>query len=170
MRLVELIKGSILAGALVVCVTRFAVALPFNTDMYTGTLKTGDMMRPQAKDTVPLGSLAWRVENREAALALENPQSKDPISTLNGQRLFAVNCSPCHGKYNAQGKHTPGAVASMVPGPDISADFYKDRTDGNLFGTIHFGGMALMPAYGWKLSITEHWDLVNYIRHIQGKN
>jgi hypothetical protein len=47
---------------------------------------------------------------------------------------------------------------------------YKDRTDGYIFGAIHYGSYStLMPAYGWKFSIEEHWDMVNYIRKMQSE-
>lgn len=146
-----------------------AVALPFNQDLVSGQINVGHVMRPKAPNTVPLGSLDSYVPSREVALTWENPIKGDRMSTLNGKRLFEVNCSPCHGKYE-DGKHTPGAVSNVVPGPDISLDMYKVKPDGHFFGYIHFGGMAIMPAYGWKLSTTEHWDIVNYVRHVQGVN
>lgn len=48
-------------------------------------------------------------------------------------------------------------------------DMYKARTDGSIYATIHFG-IRLMPGHGWKLSPTEHWDIVNYVRSAQGIN
>lgn len=144
-----------------------AQALPFNTDMYHSQPITGDIMRPKAKESVPMGSLDRRVESKEEAAKLENPSKADPLSAANGERLFAVNCSPCHGNF-ADGKQiSVGPVARFMPGPDLTAQMYKDRTDGFFYGTIHFGGMALMPGYGYKLSPQEHWDIVNYIRKFQ---
>lgn len=163
-------RNVLAAAAALVCIgVSSAVALPFNQDMVSGQINVGQVMRPKAPNTVPLGSLDAYVPSREEALTWENPLKGDRISTLNGKRLFQVNCSPCHGKYE-DGKHTPGAVANAVPGPDVSLDMYRVKPDGHFFGYIHFGGMAIMPAYGWKLSTTEHWDLVNYVRHVQGVN
>ncbi|MBX7144487.1 MAG: c-type cytochrome [Oligoflexia bacterium] len=166
---VEKLKHCSVAALLVscaVCVEQ-AKALPFNTDMYHNQPITGDIMRPKAKDSVPMGSLERRVESKDEAAKLENPSKGDALSTANGERLFAVNCSPCHGQF-AGGKQTAvGAVARFMPGPDLTAQLYKDRSDGFFYGTIHFGGMALMPGYGYKLSPQEHWDIVNYIRKFQ---
>jgi mono/diheme cytochrome c family protein len=144
-----------------------ALALPFNTDLYHGQPLTGEVMRPKAKDSIPMGALARRVESKEVAASLENPILADALSVTNGERLFAINCTPCHGNF-ADGKQVSmGPVAKYMPGPDLTAQLYKDRNDGFFYGTIHFGGMALMPAYGYKLSPTEHWDIVNYIRKFQ---
>jgi mono/diheme cytochrome c family protein len=149
-----------------------ALALPFNQDMSFGQdMPAGSIMRPRAPNTVPIGSLSWRIESREAALKLENPLRGDKDSTANGERLFAVNCSPCHGKYSTgpgEGQsYKRGAVANYVPGPDITDPIIAAKPDGHFYGYIHFGGMAIMPAYGWKLSPTEHWDIVNYVRKVQ---
>lgn len=160
------------AGLAVLMVAGVAHALPFNTDMYDPQPKTGEVMRPKVPDTVALGSLDYRVESREAALKLENPLKGDTLSTLSGKRLFSIHCSPCHGVYSEVGAYTASWFAPRVYAPDLSLPMYWDveggRTDGSVYGTIHFGSPStLMPAYGWKLSPTEHWDIVNYLRSFQ---
>lgn len=66
-------------------------------------------------------------------------------------------------------QYAPGPVAmKFAAPPDITQEPYRTgRSDGNIYGIIHFGGMAVMPALGWKLSPTEHWDIINYVRHVQ---
>lgn len=152
-------------------------ALPFNTDMYHPQPMTGEVMRPKALDSVPMGALERRLEKKEDALKLKNPLKGNALSAANGQRLFAINCSPCHGSYSSQGVQTPSWFVAQMPAPDLTMPMYWDhetdagtgegRTDGNIYGTIHLGGMAIMPAYGWKLSPTEHWDIINYLRSFQ---
>jgi mono/diheme cytochrome c family protein len=145
-------------------------ALPFNTDLSDVQLRAGSMMRPKAKNSVPVGSLEYRVEDKEAALLLSNPLAGDANSSLRGQQLFSVNCSPCHGDITSS-PYVKGPVAqkSQMLGivPDLKDELYKAKPDGHFYGIIHFGGMAVMPALGWKLSPTEHWDIVNYIRKVQ---
>jgi mono/diheme cytochrome c family protein len=147
-----------------------ASALPFNDDMVNTQLKTGQVMRGPVKGTLPRGMLAYHLENKKDAENLQNPLKGDALSTANGERLFRVNCFPCHGNISASGQYTPGPVAQpgkfMAP-PDITSQVYKDKSDGYIYGTIHFGGLAMMPAYGWKLSPTEHWDIFNYVRKVQ---
>jgi len=53
--------------------------------------------------------------------------------------------------------------------PDLINDYYRQKSDGYLYGTIHFGGLAVMPGLGWKLSPEEHWDIINFIRQVQKK-
>ena len=144
-----------------------AGALPFNDDMVSVQMRAGSIMRPKALGSVAKGTAVNHLEKKEDALSLVNPIKDDPISSANGRRLFMVNCSPCHGDI-AQKPYKPGAVAAkfMAP-PDITSDFYKQKEDGYLYGTIHFGGLAMMPPLGWKLSPTEHWDIINYIRKLQ---
>lgn len=143
-----------------------AFALPFNSDMVDAQLRTGSVMRPSVPGTVPMGSLASRVENKAEAEKLTNPIKGDAESVARGKRLFAVNCAVCHSDITKT-PWVPSVVGSKVGAPDLRADMYVQRTDGNIYGTIHFGGMAIMPAYGWKLSPNEHWDLINYVRSAQ---
>jgi hypothetical protein len=53
------------------------------------------------------------------------------------------------------------------PAPDLAYKAIKERTDGRLFGTVSLGGRA-MPAQGEGLTTEDRWDLVNYMRVIQG--
>ncbi len=155
---------------------RSAHALPFNDDMVGGQLISGTVMRPKPPGAVPIGSLSRRIPSYQEALALENPMKKDRASAVRGERLFAVNCSPCHGAY-AGGKYHESAIASKgMPSVNLTDEglLYfdggakqKPKPDGHIFGYIYFGGLALMPAYGWKLSNAEIWDIVSYVRHIQ---
>ncbi len=92
------------------------------------------------------------------------------ISSTSCNHFFSVNCSPCHGDISTS-PYVRGPVAqkSQMIGivPDLKDEMFKAKPDGHFYGIIHFGGMAVMPAYGWKLSPTEHWDMVNYIRKVQ---
>ena len=126
-------------------------------------------MRPKAPNAVALGSLDARVDTREEANKLENPLKNDPLSVGSGERLFAVNCAPCHGQW-VNGKHQVSSLPAMMPSVDLTLQKYRDMTDGFMYGTIHFGSLStLMPSYGWKLSPSEHWDIVNYLRKVQSE-
>lgn len=144
-----------------------ASALPFNSDMVDAQMRTGSVMRPSVPGTVSIGSLKNRVEDKAAAEKLTNPLVGDKDSPARGKRLFSANCSPCHANIEANPYVMSEAAKKGMAGPNLSEAPYDSRTDGNIYGTIHFGGMALMPGYGWKLSPTEHWDIINYIRVVQ---
>lgn len=161
-----------------------AEALPFNKDMFKSqNVRTGDMVRPVPPESVPIGGLVDRLETEADAQALSNPVKADELSLAAGKRLFEVNCSTCHGYYN-DGVHKASPIGELdpntklpkkllLPPPDLSgktpgSETYRTRSDGFFYGTIHFGGAAFMPRMGFKLSSQETWDIVNYIRSIQG--
>jgi len=146
-----------------------ALALPFNQDMVGSQISNGAIMRKHAEGAVATSDAERYVGlTREGALTLTNPIPATPESLSKGARLFSANCSPCHGRYN-EGKYIPGAVSNYVPGPNLALSFYKEKPDAHFFQFIHFGGMAIMPAYGWKFSMEEHWDIVNYVRQVQNE-
>jgi mono/diheme cytochrome c family protein len=150
-----------------------ALALPFNTDMAGGqNLPAGSMMRSAPAGSVPIGAASRRFFSREEYNKLTNPNPGDAASIKNGQRLFAINCSPCHGKYqDGYGAFSKGKVTEL-PAPELTDKMYLTDTaraakpDGFIYGYIHLGG-AMMPAYGWKFSPQETWDIINYVRKLQ---
>ena len=116
-----------------------AMALPFNTDMVNVQPRAGAIMRPKPDGSVAVGALDRLVESKEEATALVNPVKSDEGSVLRGARLFAVNCSPCHGDMT-QTPYTPGPVAAkFVMPPDITTDYYKQKPDGLFYATIEYG-------------------------------
>jgi mono/diheme cytochrome c family protein len=147
------------------------LALPFNSDMVNNQLRAGAIMRPLPEGSVAVGSLPGHLGNRDEALALTNPLKSDKVSPLSGERLFAANCFPCHGDIT-QKTWQPGPVGqkinALVAGkpPDLTSAYYKAQPDGTFYAAMHFG-FGLMPNVGWKLSPTEHWDIINYIRQVQ---
>jgi hypothetical protein len=155
-----------------------ALALPFNDDMVHSKniegrhmyYSTGQIMRARPEGSISIGMNGYHVKSKEEAETLENPKKNNKQSWKFGKRLFQINCSSCHGNIEAS-TYEPGPVAQKFAAPpDISAEPYRTgRTDGNIYGVIHFGGMAVMPALGWKLSPAEHWDIINYVRHVQAE-
>lgn len=146
-----------------------AWSLPFNEDMVGRQAVTGRIMRPKSDTSVPFGSVPYRIESRQDAEKLENPFKGNPLSTANGERLFSANCAVCHGHWDS-GQWVPSSLPAGMPSMNLTLQIYKDRSDGYIFGTIHYGSYStLMPAYGWKFSAEEHWDMVNYIRKMQSE-
>lgn len=164
------------AVVLLFCLPTQGTALPFNDDMVDSQIKTGQIMRPKVDAAVPLGSLNEYSQDKEDAITLENPVAATAASRMNGQRLFQANCTPCHGAIAAPGEpYTPGPVGKFVPGPNLGLEMYHASdnpaagyTDGKIFATIRYGNV-LMPALGYKLSASEMWDIVNYVRSVQEK-
>ena len=155
---------------LVVGAASVSSALPFNDDMVLTPLKrSGSMSRGKVPGTVAIGELSpYSVEKEEDTQNWKNPRGALPVSVKNGARLFRVNCAVCHGYFTDQGREmSPVSSKLLIPGPDLGDAIYTDRTDGFFYGTIHFGGAAVMPPVGWKLSPDETWDIVSYLRSVQ---
>ena len=108
---------------------------------------------------------------------VENPVEPDMASIESGEKLYNINCAQCHG---AKGLGD-GGVGEFWGGPKEEsggvvpklgdASVYGDENtypDGFFYLNITVG-KNLMPAFGYKLNAKETWDIVNYIRHLQGK-
>jgi len=96
--------------------------------------------------------------------SIPNPTPVSPASLANGRKYFQINCAPCHGE-KAQGNGP--ATAFGMPGINLTMDLTKARTDGYIFGMIR-NGRGMMPSYN-RIEEKERWDIVNYVRGLQGK-
>ncbi len=97
---------------------------------------------------------------------LRNPLVPSSEHLEHGRFLFETNCMPCHGSRATGGG--PVAYQMAVAPPDLTAAQPAQRTDGYLYATIRNGGVV-MPAYGDAMSAEERWEVVLYVRHLQGK-
>ncbi len=102
----------------------------------------------------------------EAAGSRQNPLVPTAVHLRNGARLFTTHCAPCHGA-TAKGN---GAVAfqMIVPPADLTTAQPAERSDGYLYATIR-NGSVVMPAYADAMSADERWEVVLYVRQLQGR-
>ena len=103
----------------------------------------------------------------------ETPMSKtaDPIagtvtSVEAGRTLYEANCAACHGVDGRGGGPLAGTTA--VTPPSLTAHL-GSHTDGDLFYWISNGMPGGMPAWAGRLSETDRWNVINYLRAINGK-
>lgn len=124
----------------------------------------GELALTQPAGTVPRegGEL---VVAREVYAARPNPVPRTPESVARGERLYRIYCTPCHGP---AGKGDGPVTPRFIPPPDLTSPVIQGRTDGQLSHYIGYGG-AVMPAYGEALSVSDRWDLVNYLRALAQK-
>lgn len=148
------------AGAMGLLVAyRWSTSMQADVKIVPGQLPLG-----QPPGTVPRGG-SELVVAREAYAARRNPVAATPESLARGQKLFGVYCSPCHG---AMGKGDGPVTPRFIPPPDLASAPVQGKPDGHMAYYIGYGG-ALMPAYGEALSVTERWDIVNYLRTLAQK-
>lgn len=99
--------------------------------------------------------------------ALKNPLKFTEQSIRKGKSLYDTQCAMCHG-VNGNGKGDLAALMHITPPDFTNPDTLAKRTDGELFTIIDKGSLA-MPAQGARLNKGQTWDLVNFLRSLQGK-
>ena len=144
-----------------------AAALPWDIDMYRQeSYQSNEMVRAPVPGTVPVGHKPFTMSIQDADTKLENPVAFDRMSVWRGKRLWNANCLTCHAA-DASGKSK--VAESFVGIPDLLTDLYSQRSDGRIFAVIYHGQNA-MPRYGYKFSAQEQWDIINYLRFLQGRD
>ena len=94
------------------------------------------------------------------------PQKKNPVaanesSLAAGRKIYSKTCAMCHGKTgDADG---PAVIELNIHPAKLSDPKLATEPDGSLFWKITTGKKP-MPAFGKRISETDRWNLVNYIR------
>jgi mono/diheme cytochrome c family protein len=101
--------------------------------------------------------------NPEAA-KIKNPIAANRESIGAGKRIYTRLCIRCHGP-EGLGDGT-GATGPVPPG-DLTDDKWDyGSTDGEMFAVIHDGVSADMEGYAQRMSDTDIWNVVNYVRSL----
>jgi mono/diheme cytochrome c family protein len=121
------------------------------------------MYKPLAAptDSVPAEGVAYNLPMGVPS----NPMPGDPASIQRGSELFAINCAICHGS-GGKGNGTIAAKLKNKPF-DLTSFPIKSFFDGGLFFSISTGVPNKMPALNEDLTVSERWDVVNYIRTLK---
>jgi len=91
----------------------------------------------------------------------KNPVAASESSLAAGRKIYLKTCVMCHGKTgDADG---PAVIELNIHPAKLSDPRLANESDGSLFWKITTGKKP-MPAYGKRLSETDRWNLVNYIR------
>ena len=93
--------------------------------------------------------------------SMANPVAKGDASNKAGKTLYDKNCASCHGKAGL-GDGVKARALKTFPG-DFSQAEYQDQTDGDHFYKTKTG-RGEMPKYEGKMSDTDIWNIVNYMR------
>jgi len=93
----------------------------------------------------------------------KNPVAVSESSLAMGQKIYVRRCLPCHGKTgNGDG---PDAADLGIHPAKLSDPVIRQETDGELFWKITVGKKP-MPNYGTRLSLTDRWNVINYLRSL----
>jgi mono/diheme cytochrome c family protein len=99
-----------------------------------------------------------------AAISVKNPVKSDAISIKDGKALYIKNCKSCHGDAG-KGDGTKAGNLDISCG-DFSSTEVTKATDGELYWKITEGRKP-MPTFSKKLTDSERWAIVNYIRTLK---
>jgi len=100
---------------------------------------------------------------------LKNAVASTPESVKAGQALYQKNCRFCHNT-DAKG-NGPMAPEGTHPSDLTDAKWERGSTDGEIFMVIRDGAGPKFEMKGYKSKVTEAdiWNVVNYLRSLQGK-
>ena len=104
-------------------------------------------------------SKKWSAPAAEAQK--KNPVAASESSLAAGHKIYLKTCAMCHGKTgDADG---PAVIELNIHPAKLSDPAVATESDGALFWKVTTGKKP-MPAYSKRLSETDRWNLVNYIR------
>jgi mono/diheme cytochrome c family protein len=112
-------------------------------------------------DATEADSISGKWLSPAPSAAKKNPISSTQESIAAGQKIYSKTCTLCHGKSgDADG---PAVIELNIHPARLSDPQLAMESDGALFWKITTGKKP-MPAYGKRLSESDRWHLVNYIR------
>jgi mono/diheme cytochrome c family protein len=134
---------------------RHAKLLAFLTAFLGSTLLVVSEEPPASKWTAPA-----------AEARKKNPVAVNESSLAAGQKIYLKRCLACHGKTgNGDG---PDAADLGIHPAKLSDPAIVSQTDGALFWKITVGKKP-MPNYGSRLSPTDRWNVITYLRTLAKK-
>ena len=101
-----------------------------------------------------------------AGAPLVNPVPQTVTSVDRGAVLYQANCARCHGVDGLGGGID--SDTTELPPPNLRSGHLDQHTDADVYTWISSGLPGGMPAWSGQLSETDRWDLVNYLRSIDG--
>ena len=139
-------------------------SVAFSAGNYASAPGEWNLGQPDGADVpAPFNQLAL-VSADPAVVNLVNPVSPTAESLARGEQLYLRMCAVCHGE-TGLGNGSVTQVG-MLPMPIISSQAIG-YTDGYLYGMIRVG-RGLMPPYGHQIGHFDRWNIVNYVRSLQG--
>jgi len=103
--------------------------------------------------------------NRAVLDARANPVQRTAESLERGRDRYTVFCEVCHGETGEGNGPVAPALANAVR--DLTDPAQLERSDGWIYSVIT-NSFGLMPEYGSKLTSADRWNVVHYVRLLQG--
>ncbi len=94
---------------------------------------------------------------------LKSPFHEEPLTLAQGEELFTLYCSSCHGE-TGYGDGAAGGALGQKPA-NFHDTLVKAQSDGSLFWKMS-NGRGNMPPFQDVFTAEQRWQLVAYIRHL----
>lgn len=128
----------------------------FNAMPAAGTIKRGDLF----PYTIANDSNGYKL-----SASVPNPIGEmTKADMVEAGRLYNINCGVCHGDKGKANGPMSGKVGGIV---DITLDQYKGLADGTIFHVLTYGKNN-MGSYASQLTKEQRWQIVKYVRTLQG--
>jgi mono/diheme cytochrome c family protein len=101
--------------------------------------------------------------------APENPLPGDEASITRGAELYAINCKMCHGE-TGEGTGSIAPFLIRFKPANLTSDVVQSKSDGSIFLTITNGLDGRMPPLNENLTVSERWDVVNFVRTLKAED
>jgi mono/diheme cytochrome c family protein len=102
-----------------------------------------------------------------SASSVKNPVKPSAAGSADAEKTFKQNCAICHGQTGASNGPAAGSLPQK-PANFTDTAMMKKATDGELFWKMTTG-RAPMPSWQDRLTETQRWELVNYLRELNKK-
>ena len=161
-----------MAMVLIVAAALLGVTLLFTYDVikldWPSFMEIQPSYRPM-ENPVPVPAQSIPIEGPVAIPgfgAPENPMQADDASLARGRELYAINCKMCHGD-TGEGTGPVAAFLINFKPANLTSDLVQSKSDGSIFLTITDGLEGRMPPLNENLTVSERWDVVNFVRTLK---
>lgn len=127
-------------------------------------------MRVPPEGTQPQGFVPYKYADAVAAAANQNPlagQYTEDVLKI-GTKYYTIHCAICHGANGQGGEQQSVAQTMALKPPTLTSEKVRGWTDGQIYHVIT-AGQGVMGPYAAHIPQQYRWQVVNYIRHLQGK-
>lgn len=122
---------------------------------------------PRAYDIPDFTNLQTPNPQAEIWSTFSNPVPADAESLARGEVLYDRYCAICHGTNGLGAEANLVEVWPVLPAYNLALDPVAGYSDSYIYAMIRVG-RALMPAYGHQITHFDRWNIVNYVRKLQG--
>ena len=90
---------------------------------------------------------------------------RNNVDGIAGDCGGGLTCATCHG-LAGDGQSMVAVNMALMPPPSFQSEKLRAQPDGYFYEVISHG-YGVMPPFGWRMTPTERWAVVAYVRALQ---